>query len=83
MRIKIIIRELPLATLKLIKESLIKIRNWNLFLYIYNILEVLLYFNINSNLEVFNYYLINNSIVILSNWIIVKINYLNKWFLLY
>ena len=47
------------------EESFIKIRGRNLFLYIYNILEVLLYFNIDFNLKIFNYYLINSSVIVL------------------
>ena len=65
------------------EESFIKIRGRNLFLYIYNILEVLLYFNIDFNLKIFNYYLINSSVIVLPGWIIIKTNYLNKRFLSY
>ena len=67
MRIKIIIYELLLVILKPTEESLTKIRSWSLFLYIYNILEILLYFSINFNLEAFNYYLINNNVTALPN----------------
>lgn len=42
-------------------------RGQSLFLYIYNMQEVLLHFSIDSNLKAFSYYLVNSSVVVLPN----------------
>ena len=41
------------------EELFVKIWGWSLFLYVYNVLEVLLCFGMDFDLEVFSYYLVD------------------------